>query len=281
EPTKDENKIKVNIWLALIPIMFLAVTLSFTLIKFDGEAHTPLLLSTAVAVIVALSVGFKWEFLEKSIIETITISMQAILILMVIGVIIGTWIAGGVVPTMIYYGLDLLSPTYFLVTTCILCSIVSFATGSAWTTAGTIGIAVIGIGQGLGIPVAMIAGTVISGAYFGDKMSPLSDSTNLAPAIVGVNLYKHIGHMIYTTGPAMIIALILYTILGFRFKGQGTNTEQIDMLKNVLAEQFVINPLLFIPPLVVIILVILKVPALPGMMVGGILGAVSHITVQG
>ncbi|OCA90311.1 30S ribosomal protein S14 [Bacillus wudalianchiensis] len=200
---------KVSVWIALIPIFFLVVSLSVTLIKFQGEAHIPLLLSAAVAAIVALSIGYKWDFIEKAMIESISVAMQAMLILIVIGIIIGTWIAGGVVPTMIYYGLEILSPTFFLVTACILCSVVSFATGSAWTTAGTVGIAVVGIGQGLGIPVAMIAGAVISGSYFGDKMSPLSDSTNLAPAVVGVNLYKHIGHMIYTTGPALISALLL------------------------------------------------------------------------
>ncbi|VEF46180.1 Na+/H+ antiporter NhaC [Bacillus freudenreichii] len=276
----DKN-IKVNLWVALIPIVFLVGSLAVTLIKFGGEAHIPLLLSTAVAAIVALIIGFKWDFLEKSIIQSISIAMQAILILMVIGVIIGTWIAGGVVPTMIYYGLDLLSPAFFLVTTCLLCAIVSFATGSAWTTAGTVGIAVLGIGQGLGIPMAMIAGAVISGAYFGDKMSPLSDTTNLAPAIVGVNLYKHIGHMIYTTGPALIIALIIYGVLGMRFANQAVDTEQIQLIKTVLSESFLINPWLFIPPLVVILLVVLKMPALPGMMIGGLLGSVFHVFVQG
>lgn len=280
ENANNELK-KINIWVALIPIAFLIASLSVTLVKFGGEAHIPLLLSTAVAAIVALSIGYKWDFIEKSIIQSISVAMQAILILMVIGVIIGTWIAGGVVPTMIFYGLELLSPAFFLVTTCILCAIVSFATGSAWTTAGTVGIAVLGIGQGLGIPVAMIAGAVISGAYFGDKMSPLSDSTNLAPAIVGVNLYKHIGHMIYTTGPAMIISLILYSILGVRFADKAVDVEQIQLIKSMLSENFVINPWMFIPPLIVVTLVIFRMPALPGMMIGALLGSAFHIFVQG
>ncbi len=277
----ENNEKKISIWMALIPIVFLVVSLSVTLIQFEGEAHIPLLLSTAVAAIVALKLGYKWEFLEKSMIQSISVAMQAILILMVIGVIIGTWIAGGIVPTMIYYGLELLSPTFFLVTTCILCSIVSFATGSSWTTAGTVGIAVLGIGQGLGIPVAMIAGAIISGAYFGDKMSPLSDSTNLAPAVVGVNLYQHIGHMIYTTGPALIIALILYGIIGIRFADQSVDIEQIQLIKTIMSEYFVISPWLFIPPLIVITLVVLRMPALPGMTIGGILGVLCHVFVQG
>ena len=165
-------------------------------------------------------------------------ALQAILILLIVGTLIGTWILSGVVPSMIYWGLNILSPGIFLVATLLICSIVSVSTGSSWTTAGTVGIALLGIGQTLGIPSPVIAGAIISGAYFGDKMSPLSDTTNLAPAMAGANLFDHIKHMMYTTGPAYIISLVLYAILGFKYAGQSLDTAQIDIIKDTLVTSF-------------------------------------------
>ena len=150
------------------------------------------------------------ENLRNGIIKSIQMALGDILILMVIGTMIGTWIVGGIVPSMIYYGLKVLSPGIFLVATLLICSIISLGTGSSWSTAGTVGVALVAFGQSLGIPVAMVAGAIISGAYFGDKMSPLPDSVNLAPAIAGTDVFSHIRHMVYTTGPSYIIALILF-----------------------------------------------------------------------
>lgn len=207
--------------------------------------------------------------------------MQAILILAIIGSIIGTWILSGVVPTMIYYGLQILSPGIFLVAACILCCIVSMATGSSWTTAGTVGIALIGVGSGLGIPLPMVAGAIVSGAYFGDKMSPLSDTTNLAPAMAGANLFDHVRHMFFTTGPSLIIALILYGIIGIRYAGKELDVMAINELLGAMSAQFSINPLLLIPPVAVIIMVVLKIPAIPGLIGGVLLGGAFAAIFQG
>jgi NhaC family Na+:H+ antiporter len=155
-------------------------------------------------------------------------------------------VAGGIVPALIYYGLMILSPGVFLVATCLICCVVSLATGSSWTTAGTVGIALIGVGAGLGIPLEMAAGAIISGAYFGDKMSPLSDTTNLAPAMAGSNLFDHVRHMVFTTGPSLIIALILYGILGMNYGGGAADTSQVDTLMALMKDNFYISPILII-----------------------------------
>ncbi|MBM7562630.1 Na+/H+ antiporter NhaC [Fusibacter tunisiensis] len=182
---------------------------------------------------------------------------------------------------MIYYGLKILSPSIFLVATLLMSSIVSLATGSSWTTAGTVGIALMGVGMGLGIPAPMIGGAIISGAYFGDKMSPLSDTTNLAPAMAGATLFEHIKHMIFTTGPSYIISIIFFLILGFRYSGNELNLGMINEINAGLEASFNLNPLLLIVPVVVIGIVIMKVPAIPGLFGGAILGGLAAIFVQG
>jgi len=200
--------------------------------------------------------------------------MQAMLILMVVGLMIGAWISGGVVPAMIYYGLMILSPSVFLVAGCVLCCIVSLATGSSWTTAGTIGVALIGVGFGLGINPAMTAGAIVSGAYFGDKMSPLSDTTNLAPAIAGSNLFEHIRHMVYTVTPSLIIALILFAFLGMGHASKEVDMSAVANLMAGLQDEFYISPILLLPPVCVILMVVFKMPALPGLIGGTALGVV-------
>ncbi len=267
------QKKEPTIFHALIPIVILMITLSIAILVFEADPHVPLIFATVVASIVAVTMlGYTWSELEEGIIDTIKMAMQAVLILMVIGSIIGTWILSGTVPTMIYYGLKILSPGIFLVATTIICCIVSLSTGSSWTTAGTVGIALLGVGYGLEMPAGLVAGAIISGAYFGDKMSPLSDTTNLAPAMAGTSLFEHIRHMIYTTVPALIISLILYGILGIKYANRALDTGQIDGIMQTLAEKFVISPLLLIPPVVVILLVVLKIPALPGLIAGVFLG---------
>jgi NhaC family Na+:H+ antiporter len=252
-----------------------------TIILFGGDPHIPILMTTIIASIVAIRAGYKWNDIQDGIIDGIKMSMQAILILMIVGMLIGVWILAGVVPTMIYYGLKILSPGIFLVATCLICAIVSLATGSSWTTAGTVGVALIGVGMGLGMPMPMVAGAIISGAYFGDKMSPLSDTTNLAPAMAGADLFDHVKHMIKTTGPSLVIALILYGILGARYAGKELDIAGINQLLEGLAGEFAINPLLFIPPLVVILMVVFKVPAIPGLIGGVVLGSIFAAIFQG
>jgi NhaC family Na+:H+ antiporter len=181
---------------------------------------------------------------------------------------------------MIFYGLKALSPGIFLGATMVICSVVSLGTGSSWSTAGTVGVALIGVGQGLGIPVSMVAGAIISGAYFGDKMSPLSDTTNLAPAVAGTDLFSHIRHMVYTVVPAYVIALALYGFLGMRFSGRVMESQNIEIIMSTMKEHFFIHPVLLLPPLLVIAMVILKVPPLPALLGGTLLGGVFALVAQ-
>lgn len=275
---KEKN---MTIWKALIPIVFLMVALFTNITYGNGESLLPLIFTAIVAAVVALLSGFKWEELEKGILDSIGITLQSFLILMIIGMIIGSWILAGIVPTIIYYGLKILSPNIFLVASTILCAIVSLATGSSWTTVGTIGVALIGIGQGLGVPMQITAGSIISGAYFGDKMSPLSETTNMASAVVGVNIYEHIQHMFFTTIPALIISLILFAIVGMRYSGAALDTSQIDIILLGIQDQFTISPILLLVPLLVIILVIKKVPAIPGLIIGFLAGGLAAMIFQG
>ena len=277
-----KSKKEATLGHALIPIVFLILVLSVSIMVFESDPHIPIILTIIVAAVVAIfQLGYTWEELEEGILETIKMGMQATLILMVIGTIIGAWILSGTVPTMIYYGLQILSPGIFLIATCLICCIVSVSTGSSWTTAGTVGIALLGVGAGLEMPAHITAGAIISGAYFGDKMSPLSDTTNLAPAMAGSTLFDHIKHMFYTTTPSLIIALILYGIIGAKYAGRSLDMGNINLILSTLQEHFVISPLLLIPPIVVIVIVLMKVPALPGLMTGTVLGAIFAAIFQG
>ena len=246
----------------------------------NGESLIPLIATCIVAGVIGVANGYTWEEMEKGILSSITITLQSFLILMIIGMIIGTWIAGGIVPTIIYYGLRLLSPNFFLVASTILCSIVSLSTGSSWTTVGTIGVALLGIGHGLGVPAPITAGSIISGAYFGDKMSPLSETTNMAAAVTGVNLYEHIKHMFFTTFPTLLISLILFYIVGKRYGATGMDEGQILIIEEVIKNNFIITPWLFIVPLIVIILVMKKTPPIPALLVGTLLGFICAYFVQ-
>ncbi len=265
---------------ALIPIMFMIIALVVGIFIYETDPHIPLLLSAAMGVIIAFRLGFKWMEIEKGMLDAIRLALQAIVILMVIGTIIGSWIAGGIVPTMIYYGLNILSPSFFLVAACLICCVVSIASGNAWTAAGTIGIAIMGIGHGLGINPAMVAGAVISGVYFGDKISPLSETTNLAPGIVGAELFEHIKHMLYTTVPALVLSLILFAFLDFRFSGSAASISEVQILQNQLNDIYTISPWLLLVPAFIIVMMIFKIPALPGLVIGSLLGTVCSIVVQ-
>ena len=245
-----------------------------------GEVHIALLTSATFATIVAALNGYKWSFLEAGILASINRSMQAILILAEVGLLIGCWVAAGVVPGMIYYGLLILKPSIYLVATCLLCCIVSLATGSSWTTAGTVGIALIGVGTGLGIAPAMSAGAIVTGAYFGDKMSPLSDTTNLAPAMAGSTLFDHIRHMVYTVTPSLIIALVVYAILGLKVD-KGASLDIVEPMRQACLINFHLNLWTLLPPVLVIIIVALKIPAIPGIMGGIVAGMVIGSALQG
>ncbi len=262
---------------AFIPVIFLILLLSLNVGLFgsyalDGSNQIVLILSGAVAAIVAFRLGFSWSELQAGIVKTISSAMGSILILLLIGSLAGAWMLSGVVPAMIYYGLQILSPGIFLFAACVICSIVSIATGSSWTTAATVGIALIGIGSTLGIPVGWVAGAILSGAYFGDKMSPLSDTTNLAPAMAGTDLFTHIRYMTITTGPSIVIALIVFLIVGFTGNSTGSLEEKA-LILDAIDSRFNITGWLFIVPAVVILLIVRKVDALPALLVGTLLAA--------
>lgn len=275
-----KNYKNMSITLALIPILTLIFTLIISLRFLGTGPHIPIVISTSIAALVSIKAGYKWEELEKYILDTMANSLQAITILLIVGIIIGTWIISGIVPSMIYYGLHIISPKVFLLVACIMSSIVSLATGSSWSTVGTIGVALIGIGEAMGIPLPMVAGAIISGAYFGDKMSPLSETTNLAPAMAGSELFEHIKHMLYTVGPSLLISLVLYGILGLKYGGNTLNESNLNLILNTLSNNFVINPLLLLPPIFVIIMVIKKVPAIPGLFAGSVLASIFAVVIQ-
>jgi len=279
---KTRQKREATLFEAIIPVVLTIAILMYTIIVLGGDVHIPLVLGATITAIIAIvRLGYTWSELEEGVVDTIASTMQAIIILAIIGMIIGTWILGGIVPTLIYYGLQVLSPSLFLVASMILCSIVSLATGSSWTTAGTVGIALMGVATGLGIPAPMAAGAIISGAYFGDKMSPLSDTTNLAPAMAGANLFDHIKHMVYTTGVSYIIAIIGFGIMGSRFSANQLDVAALNELLGLMRDNFNINPLLILVPVLVIVMVAMKIPAIPGLLAGTILGGIAAMVFQG
>jgi len=270
---------------ALIPLVFLIVLLIINIRIFGtdglaGSNQIVLILSATVAGIVAVfKLGYSWETLQEGIVKSISSAMSSILILFLIGALAGTWLLSGIVPAMIYYGLMVLSPVIFLFAACFISAIVSVATGSSWTTVATVGVALLGIGKALGFEEGIIAGTIISGAYFGDKMSPLSDTTNLAPAMAGTDLFTHIRHMAKTTIPTMLITLILFIVIGLNYETSGS-VEDVKTISEVISSKFNINPMLFIVPAVVLVMIIKRVPALPALLTGALLGGVFALIFQ-
>ena len=260
----------------MVPVLLLIGLLGSSVYLFgDGSSSGPnqiaLILCTGVAAIVGLANGHRWMEIEAGITRGIATSMGAILILLVVGSVIGTWILAGVVPTMIYYGLALLTPSIFYTAACVICAVVALATGSSWTTAGTIGIALIGIATAQDLNLGLAAGAIISGAYFGDKMSPLSDTTNLAPAVAGADLFGHIRHMVWTTTPSLLIALVLFTVAGVVGPAPG-GTGELASVRAALEASFTIGPHLLVPMLLVLTLVVRRVPAFPALLIGALVG---------
>jgi len=269
---------KPSFLVALLPLLFMIGSIYVFVGIWGQDAHFAIVCGAVFAAIIGKFLGCKWKEMEKRIIESVSSGMLAILILLVVGALIGTWIAGGIISTLIYYGLMVMSPKIFLFAVCVICCVTSLATGSSWTTVGTMGIACIGIGAGLAFPPALTAGAIVSGAYFGDKMSPLSDTTNLAPAMAGSQLFDHIRHMIFTTGPSLIIALVLYLVVGFVFaSGSSVDLGDVQSIMTALADNTKINLLLLLPPVLVILMVVYKIPALPGLVGGIILGMVAAL----
>lgn len=272
----DEREIKkpklaqaLFTFIALIAVMFIGIYI------FKVDPHIPMFVGVIIAAITAIGLGYKWETIEKMMIDGIGKAMQSVLILAIVGMMVGVWLLSGTIPTMIYYGLKLLSPRFFLVAAVLICSITSLATGTSWGTMGTMGLALMGIGKGLGMPVGPTVGAILAGAYFGDKMSPLSDTTNLAPAMAGTDVFSHVKYMIKSTTVAYLISLIFFGVYGFMHTSNGNvDTSQAQILIDGISNNFNINPLLLLPPLVVIAAIALKIPAIPGIVMGLIAGAV-------
>ena len=271
-----QNNLKTPTMLDVItPILLLIIMLSFSVYLYGddssyGANQIALILSACIAAIVGIKNGYKWKDIETGIVKGIGMGMSAILILLAVGALIGTLIMSGTVPAMIYYGLNILSPSIFYFATCIICAISALSIGSSWTVAGTLGVALMGIATGLGLSPSITAGAVISGAYFGDKMSPLSDTTNLAPAIAGTDLFSLIRHMIWTTGPSLLIALIMFLFIGLSTESSG-NSKGLELIQTTLQNTFNINIISFIPIIVIFILAYKKVPAFPTILIGALL----------
>jgi NhaC family Na+:H+ antiporter len=274
---------ELNIYEALLPVLVLVGMLAYNVFVYGDDALSGsnqfiLLLGGAVAAIVGFLNKVTYKKMIEEVANNIKSTTGALLILLFVGALAGTWLISGVIPTMIFYGLKLLNPTIFLPATVVICAVISIATGSSWTTSATVGIALIGIGGALGIPLGMVAGAVLSGAYFGDKMSPLSDTTNLAPAMAGTDLFTHIRYMAYTTVPTISVTLVVFIILGFTFDTNGsTDTEAI---LTSIGESFNISGWLFLVPAAVILLIIRKTQPLIALLIGTLLGGAFAIIFQ-
>ncbi len=269
---------------ALLPVSVLIALLAASVYLFeDGSSQGPnqiaLILAAGVALLVGVRLGYPWRELERGIVRGISLSMGAMLILLVVGALIGTWILSGVVPSMIYYGLQTLSPGVFYAAACVICAFVSVATGSSWTTASTIGIALVGVATAQNLNLGLTAGAIISGAYFGDKMSPLSDTTNLAPAVAGTELFVHIRHMTWTTIPSFFLALVGFAVIGW-VSPVPDDARDLDAILQALDRSFVIGPHLLLPAALVLVLVWRRMPAFPALLIGALVGAVFAFVFQ-
>lgn len=260
--------------IALITMLYLAVSY-FADNSSYGPNQIALMLSMGIAILIGLKNGYTWQSIEKAIINGISLSLGAILILFAVGALIGTWLLSGTVPTLIFYGLKIIDPSWFYAAACIVCGIVAMSIGSSWTTAATVGVAFIGIANGFEMSTAVTAGAVISGAYFGDKLSPLSETTNLAPAVAGSELFAHIRYMLWTTIPSISIALILFLIIGFNHSSSNTgSTESINTLVTTLESTYNLTIANLIPLIVLLFLAYKRMPAFPAVAIGAIIGAV-------
>ncbi|KFZ29738.1 sodium:proton antiporter [Pseudidiomarina atlantica] len=269
---------------AALPLVVLIIALATSVYLFGedssyGPNQIALWVAGGVAVIIGFVNNYRWEDIEEGIKEGISVALGALLIILAVGSLIGTWLLSGTVPTMIYFGLELLSPSWFYAASALICGIIALAIGSSWTTAATIGVALMGVAAGMGLSPAITAGAVVSGAYFGDKMSPLSDTTNLAPAVAGTELFAHIRYMAYTAGPAYIIALIIFTLLGLNVDGSATAL-QLETMQLELNNAYNIGWEMLIPLVVLLALAATRKPALPTVFFGALLGGVWAVFFQ-
>lgn len=276
---KEKNR--PNLIFSLIPLVAMGIFLGIGYGLFHLQAEVLLICSATLAGLIAWSHGYTWKELETGIVNSIARAMPAMLIVLCVGLLVGSWIASGTIPMLIYYGLKIISPSYFLVTAGIVCSFVSLFTGTSWGTVGTIGIAFMGIAEGLHIPPGPAAGAIITGAYFGDKLSPFSDTTNLAPVAARSNLFDHIRHMLWTTLPAWIIGLVIYFFIGLKYSNIPVQSTEIDQLLKGLSSNFNFNILLLLPPGIILYFAVRKLPTIPGMILATLLAGLLGMFFQG
>lgn len=267
--------------MALIPIAMTLIILMLQILVFKGPPHIPLILGVAITAVFGLLYGHKWTDMQDAMVKSVAVSLPVLGIFMVVGMTISTWIASGTVPLFTKVGLAILTPLAFLPLTCIICSIISVFTGTSWGTVGTIGLALLGIGESMGVPSYLTAGAIVSGAWFGDKMSPLSDTTNFTAAITNTPLYEHIKNMLPTTIPAMLISLLIYAYLGKAYSNTLVDLAKVELLDNVLSDTFVLNLIVLFPPLVIAFAIWKKLAPMPSMFLGVMAASLIAFFVQG
>lgn len=279
---KMRTKRKPTFFLAALPILSMIVLIGGGYALLDLNVEVLILASTAVASLVAVYLGYTWNDIMDSIVSKLSKSLPAMFILLVVGFLIGTWMIGGTIPMMVYYGLKIINPSFLIITAFLVTAAVSICTGTSWGSAGTIGVALMGIASSLGAPLPIVAGAVVSGAYFGDKMSPMSDTTNLAPIAAGSKLYDHIGHMFWTTLPGAVICCVVYSITGFNFSGSAENTpEKVTIILNTLEQVFTFNPLILLPVIIVLYGSIKKMPTIPVMLLSSAIAMINGVVFNG
>jgi NhaC family Na+:H+ antiporter len=266
--------------LALIPLVSMALLLGVGYGVYKIKAQILLVAAAFITGVMGLLLGFKWKDMERGIIDSIHKAMPAILIMLSVGILIGAWMASGTIPMIIYYGLKLISPKFFLFTACLVCSITSIATGTSWGTVGTLGVAFIGIAMGLGLPLGPAAGAIVAGAYFGDKMSPLSDIPNLATVISGSNLFDHIKHMMWSAVPAWLAGLAIYFVVGLKYGAKAIQSDTMTLITDTLRANFRFNILLLLPMVIIFYFAVAKKPTIPAMILSSIVAGILAVVFQ-
>lgn len=280
----EQKKIKknLNLLLAVLPLIVIIIFGLLSVIKWKGGMNIPILAGIITAGIIGVWLGFSWNELQQSLVKGVSRALPPLFIIMIIGIIMGSWIQGGIIPSLIYYSLKIISPQIFVPAACLVTAVIATATGTSFTSIATVGLALMATGLGMGFPAPLLAGAIISGAYFGDSMSPLSDTTNLSSAMANCTLFELIGHMVKTGVPALLLSVVLYYILGINYAFQSVlNTNSIDSILQGLNNSFVISPWLLTIPVITIIFSIKKFPAIPSLILVGILGGFAAILVQG
>ena len=273
----------ISLTLALTPLLLLIILLGINVFYFgdaslDGSNQFILLIGGFLAALVGFYQKVSYEDMMDAVSNNLKSTSGSLLILLMVGALSGSWLISGIIPSMIFYGIKILNPTVFLAASVVICALISVATGSSWTTSATVGIALIGVGNAMGVPVGMTAGAIISGAYFGDKMSPLSDTTNLAPVMAGGELFSHIRYMTYTTIPSIAITLIVFIVLSLGLEVNGA--VETESLNAAIQERFFISPILFIVPVLVVLMIVKKTPPLIALLTGTLLGGVVALVFQ-